>query len=506
MSPKEALLYRITELMFEKQQTFLLLDELYEDEVISSFIRNIQIDSPYQQLLFDGVLSQYNHQNEIVVSFTIEAYFHHFLGLILNKNKEIETPKTLSELIEKNKLTGFNKGVAKYLANHIENKNYNLLFDYIDYPGIPLDICVPALVQMMFVKGEVFTLDLMLQNPTIKDWETIDLTLKALVHANQFNLVEKVVKYIILLNNDILIQNRSFFDVGLMFYNAEILAEILNKALNEKQENRNLICKCYYITGNFNEIIQIIENEGYDQFEFIDLLNYSGALIDTCQAQKAVDFIKENLLVLDGLNEIDKFKTSKMLAISLHGVGQYNDALQEISKTIDASFKHLGKFNMFNCELLNTAGLLSLSQGMFDEAEEMFSLAYKNCLAIVGEYHHETGIAINNMSLIYYYQNDFKKAIEIFSKSLDIYEQCFGENHPETARVHLNLANCYKKIGDWQSSINQYSIGAEIFKNSNGINDPNFQKVILDLKKIYNDNPNDQLYTSWILELLKKNE
>ena len=101
-----------------------------------------------------------------------------------------------------------------------------------------------------------------------------------------------------------------------MFYNAEILAEILNKALNEKQENRNLICKCYYITGNFNKIIEIIENEGYGQFEFIDLLNYSGALIDTHQAQKAVDFIKENLLVLDGLNEIDKFKTSKMLAIS----------------------------------------------------------------------------------------------------------------------------------------------------------------------------------------------
>ena len=80
MSPKETLLYRLTELMFEKQQTFLLLDELYEDEVISSFVWNIQIDSPYQQLLFDGVLSQYNHQNEIVVSFTIEAYFHHLLA------------------------------------------------------------------------------------------------------------------------------------------------------------------------------------------------------------------------------------------------------------------------------------------------------------------------------------------------------------------------------------------------------------------------------------------
>jgi hypothetical protein len=66
MSKKETLLYRLTELIFEKQQTFLLLDELYEDEIISAYVRNIQIDSPYQQLLFDGVLSQYNHQNELV--------------------------------------------------------------------------------------------------------------------------------------------------------------------------------------------------------------------------------------------------------------------------------------------------------------------------------------------------------------------------------------------------------------------------------------------------------
>ena len=59
MKEKELLLFRLVELMFEKQQTFLLIDELYEDEVISPFIRNIQIDSPYQQLLFEGVISQF---------------------------------------------------------------------------------------------------------------------------------------------------------------------------------------------------------------------------------------------------------------------------------------------------------------------------------------------------------------------------------------------------------------------------------------------------------------
>ena len=44
--------------MLEKQQHILLLDDLFEDEQIGSFVRNIQIDSPYQQVIFEGVLTE----------------------------------------------------------------------------------------------------------------------------------------------------------------------------------------------------------------------------------------------------------------------------------------------------------------------------------------------------------------------------------------------------------------------------------------------------------------
>ena len=355
---------------------------------------------------------------------------------------------------------------------------------------------------MLFVKGETFTLDLMLNNPTTKDWNTLDLTLKVLVNANHFTLVEKIIKQILLLSIDVLRHNKSIFDVGLMFYNTDTLSAILNEALKEKKDNRNLICKCYYLSGNYNEIIANIENESFDKYEFMDLLNYSGALIDTGQSQKAVNFIQDKLLPSKVLTETVNFKTSKMLAIALHETGKSKEALAEISKTIDSSFKYLGRFHMFNCELLNTSGLIKLSLEMFTEAEEMFNMAYKNCLAIVGEYHHETGIAVNNMSLIYFYQNDFNKAIEMFSKSLDISQHCFGISHPETARIHRNLAVCYKKIENWQSSVNQNIIAAEIFKEANSINDPNIEKIIKDLKIVHNDNPFNSSCPAWILGLL----
>ena len=70
MSQKETLLYRLIELMLEKLKTFLLLDELYEDEVISPFVRNIQIDGPFQRLIFEGVLTKSVSDEKLFVSFT----------------------------------------------------------------------------------------------------------------------------------------------------------------------------------------------------------------------------------------------------------------------------------------------------------------------------------------------------------------------------------------------------------------------------------------------------
>lgn len=48
MTQKLFILFRLSENMFQNQQTFLLLDKFYEDEVISPFVRNIQIDSTFQ--------------------------------------------------------------------------------------------------------------------------------------------------------------------------------------------------------------------------------------------------------------------------------------------------------------------------------------------------------------------------------------------------------------------------------------------------------------------------
>jgi hypothetical protein len=43
--------------MLQKEHTSLLVDALFDDEQIGDEVKSIQIDSPYQQMLLEGVLT-----------------------------------------------------------------------------------------------------------------------------------------------------------------------------------------------------------------------------------------------------------------------------------------------------------------------------------------------------------------------------------------------------------------------------------------------------------------
>ena len=83
MTNNHFLLYRLTELMLMKNKHILELDDLFEDEKIGDFVKSIQIDSPYQQMLLAGVLTESVINEKLCVSFTVEGYFHHLLGEVI---------------------------------------------------------------------------------------------------------------------------------------------------------------------------------------------------------------------------------------------------------------------------------------------------------------------------------------------------------------------------------------------------------------------------------------
>ena len=97
MTNYHLLIYRLAELMLERQQHILALDDLFEDEQIGAFVRSIQIDSPYQQLIFEGVLTETIKEERVMVTFTVEGYFHYVLGEVIEQQTEGKGAEALKE-------------------------------------------------------------------------------------------------------------------------------------------------------------------------------------------------------------------------------------------------------------------------------------------------------------------------------------------------------------------------------------------------------------------------
>ena len=124
---KQNIINRILELMLYKEETILFLDELYEDESIGQYVKNIQIDSPFQELIFSGSISQFILNNEVAITFTVEAYFHHALSEYIGSTVIYQNSDNLSNLLLQNKLKGIESAISNLLTNDILNARYDRL-------------------------------------------------------------------------------------------------------------------------------------------------------------------------------------------------------------------------------------------------------------------------------------------------------------------------------------------------------------------------------------------
>jgi hypothetical protein len=68
--------------MFEINEKSVSIDLLYDDEIIGPQIRNIQIDSNFQQLINAGIITL----NNFKVQFCLRNYFYYILFINRKKN------------------------------------------------------------------------------------------------------------------------------------------------------------------------------------------------------------------------------------------------------------------------------------------------------------------------------------------------------------------------------------------------------------------------------------
>ena len=133
MTDNHHLLFRLAELMLQHEEQILPVDMLFDDEQIGEFVKSIQIDSPYQQMLIEGVLTESVQAEKLYVSFTVEGYFHYVLGEVIHNQTDGNGAEALSNIIEENNLNGAKEGVEQCLIRLIEINQYEVLFELIAF-------------------------------------------------------------------------------------------------------------------------------------------------------------------------------------------------------------------------------------------------------------------------------------------------------------------------------------------------------------------------------------
>ena len=256
MTNNHLLLYRLAELMLEKQQHILPLDDLFEDEQIGAFVRSIQIDSPYQQLIFEGVLTETIKEERVMVTFTVEGYFHYVLGEVIEKQTLGKEAEELKNLLEKNKLRGITEGVEQCLVRDVEKNDLSRLMWLIDEGGKALEASAYPLAQAFLMIDHKIVLSYLLEKPTENDLVVI---LKAI-----YNL--EIALDIILKNHGNIhpLTARNYSNIGSAYLRKReyrTAHDFFNKALSI---DKQIFHEYHHNLGlNFDDIGDVYFEEGY---------------------------------------------------------------------------------------------------------------------------------------------------------------------------------------------------------------------------------------------------
>jgi len=399
MTTNHLLLYRLAELMLEYEQHVLPVDLLFDDDQIGEFVKSIQIDSPYQQMLFEGVLTESIKDEILYVSFTVEAYFHFVLGEVIYQKAKGKDGEYLKQFIETVKLNGAVEGIKECLIRDIKNDNLTRLIALIDIGGKIMDSCIVPL-SYAFVQNDFHE-------------ESILISRRNKIEFVLNKLLEYPTK------NDLKVLHNS----------------ILHLEENLKNEIVELI---------FNLINNFVKS---DSVEGLILLAKS---IQFIPAEKRLEQVDQLLMDLEKIeNENHYLEILVELGSQYYFFTRYDKAINCYNKSLSKIDKKRNDYKAKQQKIYTNLGAAYWRKEDFESAYQYFNESYLVSIELYGENHPTTALTIHNLALIEASLEKYDNAISYFKKSLQIDQSFYGKKHSITSRTYSNLGSCFLQKGDY---------------------------------------------------------
>jgi hypothetical protein len=428
MSSNHLPLYRLAELMLEKQQHILPVDLLFDDQQIGDLVKSIQIDSPYQQMLLEGVLTESVRDEKLFVSFTVEGYFHFVLGEVIFEQSNDKDYTYLIALLGGNALNGVKEGVEQCLIKEVSQGKLERLVSLIDAGG-GAEIVTRFPLVHAFMKNKVEEVfQTLMENPSASDWNVIKHVRGILLDNQKQQVVDQldsIIKESVQLKDTIneLLQSKSEIDFStaltlISFYtdlNALDQAKQYYSQFIEEAEKRNDYQSLVIALEKFGD--SEYKRSGHDGYKAaMDALTRATAIRESELIPQKVKLKNTYRLLgfaylslgLQVVKSTECFEKAK--AIMLEESSESGE-LAEINLYIGLvnfwrGLRGVGRWGHADLSLLE-----GLDKDLFEYADQQFQLAYNYHFKHLGKSHPQTLKAIHYLQENWYTMGNYDQAL-----------------------------------------------------------------------------------------------
>jgi len=437
MTSNHQLLFHLAELMLEIEKHILPVDDLFDDDQIGDYVKSIQIDSPYQQMLLDGVLTETVKEEKLHVSFTVEGYFHYVLGEVIFQLSNGKDADFLVQLLLANQLNGIKEGVEQCLIRDVNNQQLKRLIAMVDIGGEAQNITKYPLAHA-FLKTSIGTVfQMLMESPSVNDWNIIKNVRSILLGNQKQTIVEQldsVIKESDQLRNTIsaLMEEKS----ENLFYEALKLISFYTElnALDQAKIFFSIFIENAEKNGFENSVVEGLENLGESEYKRSGRDGYLAAM----EAFTKSLAIREKEAVPQRNKLKNTYRSLGLAYLSLglqvvksneYFVKAKEILVKESDQSADLAAIHLliGIVNFWRG--LRAVGrwahadpslLEGLSGDLFDYADSQFQLAYDYYSRNLGKSHPQTLEAIHYLQENRYSMGNYEKAIPWLKKYVEI--------------------------------------------------------------------------------------
>jgi tetratricopeptide (TPR) repeat protein len=384
-------------------------------------VRNIQIDSPFQELIFSGIISVINKENELLIGFAVEGYFHYAMSRYLYTIDQDGTIFKTTDKLYTNKLKGINDAVAFYLEIFIQKGINDFIPRFIDrYPNWSR-ASARALAQDIISNGVGLT-EKILKDKSNSDIVVLTMVMEYFEYINKPLPNHQLAHSIINILSPENINEYGLISECIKYVEQETLEIFYNRYLlfteESHEKNDNFIKVSYKIGINLGK--EILKYTYKDKALIIYDYNYQLTLNNE-------KFTKENLWLLGLIGHLKK------------SMGNTIDAIIDYKKAIEGLFEHNEPFAAAQNQL-RLSEIYKQENNLLDA----LTIAIKSLQIIKSEsglVHLVTATAMSYIGSIYIYMEDWTQAEEYVKTSMTIREKLMGDNSTKVCINYVNYAS-----------------------------------------------------------------